>query len=149
MTQDSLDEIYLVDTIYDPRKYSTLNLSHILTRETGYEGRYFRLAGLLNFQHLSRFRLLKLRCSVIESDSDRMGIVEDMRAVLSRISPDNPFHMLDYRVQLFGNPPFTSGMVQNWRGLAEQIAHVANGKSLDGYVSSRIRAGGLTIVRRD
>ncbi|KAH6880169.1 hypothetical protein BKA70DRAFT_1344017 [Coprinopsis sp. MPI-PUGE-AT-0042] len=46
--QDSLEELHLVEFTYDPR----------------YESRYFSLAGLLDFQRLSRLRHFQLRARI-------------------------------------------------------------------------------------
>ncbi|KAH6901255.1 hypothetical protein BKA70DRAFT_1568612 [Coprinopsis sp. MPI-PUGE-AT-0042] len=110
--QDSLEELHLVEFTYDPR----------------YESRYFSLAGLLDFQRLSRLRHFQLRARMCDSDSNRTHVVHDMKVVLSRLPPGNSLDNLYYRVQVFGQLPFTTALNQSWHGLAKEVIRVSAGR---------------------
>ncbi|KAH6885141.1 hypothetical protein BKA70DRAFT_126871 [Coprinopsis sp. MPI-PUGE-AT-0042] len=110
--QDSLEELHLVETTDDPR----------------YESRYFILAGLLDFQRLSRLRHFQLRARMCDSDSNRTQVINDMKVMLSRLPPGNSLYTLDYRVQALGQPPFTTALRQSWHGLAKEVIRVSAGR---------------------
>ncbi|KAH6901257.1 hypothetical protein BKA70DRAFT_1568615 [Coprinopsis sp. MPI-PUGE-AT-0042] len=129
--QDSFEELRLTQTTNDPSKLC-LPLKPISTctqTRAGYtKNRYFSLANLLSFRHLSRLRVFRLRSAVYDSDPKRMKVVDDMRIMLSRLPRDNCLDTLEYRVQVFGESEYAPAVLQNWRGLAMEIIRVSAGR---------------------
>ncbi|KAH6901259.1 hypothetical protein BKA70DRAFT_1197116 [Coprinopsis sp. MPI-PUGE-AT-0042] len=109
--QDSFEELQLMGTTdgYNPN-------------------RYFSLANLLNFRHLSRLRIFRFRSAAYESDPKHTKVVDDMRIMLSRLPAGNCLDTLEYRLQVFGGLTFAAGMSQNWQGLAKEIVRVSAGR---------------------